>query len=318
MTNPRVAVSPLFSGLFLLGLLFCMAVPAQAGCRRAYTGGSTHPTINFGALKAPRDASAGAVLSTQLLDIDDANCDPQSGQTFTYSMLGSATGQPNVYTTNVGGVGVRVTPAADNGNSTYAPYVTTTLESGNRFNQRRLKIELIKTGNIETGKALSGLFYSSVASAGGFGSDAGFSGGSFQTVSCTTRNVSVTLPTVSLNAFRSSAIAGTTPFSISIDCSGASMDTLNAIDYTLSNRTSIVDPANGAIALSSSSTSSGIALRISDGNDVPVRFNEPANLSAFNRSQTSFSIPLKAAYMKVGTPTAGTVEAVVDFTLTYR
>ncbi|MFS2125013.1 fimbrial protein [Pseudomonas sp. Pseusp97] len=293
-------------------------LPSEAACRRAYVGDSTHPVVNFGSLKAPRDASIGTVLATRMLDIDDANCDVLAGQTFSYAMFGTLTALPSVYATNVGGVGVRVVPAADNGKSAYAPYVTSTLDSNNRFNQRQLKVELVKTGSIETGKELSGKFYSGIASAPGFGSDAAFSGGSFQSVSCTTQNVSVTLPTVSLSALRSGTVAGLTPFSIDIDCSGASMDTLSAIEYTLSNRTAILDPAKGAIALLPTSTSTGAALRLSDGNDLPVRFNAPVSLSGFNRTQTRFSVPLKAAYMKTGTPTPGTVETVVDFTLTYR
>jgi type 1 fimbria pilin len=304
--------------LCLLCALVVLLPTAQANCRRAYTGGSTHPTVNFGALKAPRDADVGTILATQMVDIDDANCDVLAGQTFNFWMSGTETALPNVYATNVGGVGVRVTPAADIGQTAYAPYVTSTLDSKNNFNQRKLKVELIKTGSIEAGKALTGQFYVGAASAPGFGSDAAFSGGSFQTVSCTTRNVSVTLPTISSSAFHGSNIAGTTPFSITIDCSGASMDMLDAIDYTLSNRTSVVDPANGAVALSPGSTSSGIALRISDANDLPVRFNEPVNLATFSRSQSNFSIPLKAAYFKTGTPGPGTVEAIVDFTLSYR
>jgi type 1 fimbria pilin len=296
----------------------CLALPTQASCRRAYTGGSTHPAINFGSLKAPRDAAVGTVLASQLMDIDDANCDVQVGQIFTYEMIGATTALPNVNATNVDGVGVRVTPGADKGMTAYAPYVSSSMDSNNRFIQRMLKVELIKTGPIETGKALTGKFYNGYASGAGFGSDAAFSGGSFQSVSCTTKNVSVTLPTVSLSAFQSSTVAGLTPFSIGIDCSGASLDTLSAIDYTLSNRTTIVDPANGAIALQPTSTSSGIAIRITDQNDLPIRFNEAIGLATFSRAQSSFSIPLKASYLKIGPPKAGTVETIVDFTLTYR
>ncbi|MBB4862305.1 type 1 fimbria pilin [Pseudomonas nitritireducens] len=302
--------------LLLSSLLF--ASQSQADCRRANTGSSTHPTVDFGNMSEPRDTSVGTVLSTQMVDIDDANCDVLAGQSFNYVMLGTATGQANVYATNVGGVGVRVTPAADNGNSSYAPFVTKTLAKGNLFLQRKLKVELIKTGTIEAGKALSGLFYTGRASAKGFGSDAGFSGGVFQNVSCSTADVPVTLPTISVGAFRTGSIAGSTNFAISIDCSGASMATLNSLDYTLSNRTSIVDVANGAVALLPSSTSKGIAIRVSDVNDVPVRYNVATDLSSFNRSQTRFSIPLKAAYLKTGTPVPGTVETIVDFTISYR
>lgn len=304
--------------LALIATYLLFAPLSEANCRRAYTGGTTHPTVAFGAMKVPRDATVGTVLSTQMVDIDDANCDVGGGPTFSYAMSGSTTVLPNVYATNVAGVGVRVTPAADNGNATYAPYVSSVMDPNNRFLQRRLKVELIKTGAIDVGKSLSGVFYSGTASAPGFGSDAAFAGGSFQAVSCSTQNVAVRLPTVSVTAFRSGNAAGQTPFNIAIDCSGSSMETLSGIEYTLSNRTAIVDEANGAIALSPVSTSQGIALRVSDGNDVPVRFNVPINLDGFNRSQTHFSIPLTASYLRTGTPAPGTVETVVDFTLTYR
>ncbi|MHC8318227.1 fimbrial protein [Pseudomonas sp. LB3P31] len=295
---------------------------ANASCAKN-TYDTTHPTLNFGSMTIPRDRGTPSVIATQYITIDEAKCTVTGGSagSFTYAMNGTVSAYPNIYPTNVSGVGVRVTPAYNQGNELPAPYVSTPTNLVTNpyiFPQNQLKVELIKIGPIASGTALSGQFYTGIASASGFGSDATFIGGIFQTVSCSTQSSTVILPPGSLNDFQSSQAARTTGFSINIDCLGANMDGLNAIDYTINNRTAVLDAKNGVIALKPESTSLGIGIQITDGNGLPINFQTAYNLAGFSKLQTMYTIPLNASYYKVGAIRPGTVESFIDFTITYR
>lgn len=297
-----------------------MTAPSHAAsCARAWRPGTvTHPSVNFGNMPVPASKPNGWVIAERFLDMDDAVCEAGT-ETFAAKMEGTATIDPSVYATNVPGVGVRVTPAYDQGNRAYAPFQNTVSSASPiTFSQWRLKVELIKTGPIEAGTGLSGLFYSGdvLGAASGFRSTASFGGGSFTPISCITEDVTVRMPTISLASLTRGTVAGRRRFQIAIHC--ASSDALTGIDYQFSTSMPIVDATQGVIGLDGTSTAKGVGIQVTDEQSSPIQFQHRYTLSPFLPGQLQYQIPLNAAYYSTGAVQAGSVSSEMEFTLFYR
>ena len=312
----RKAVTSL---LFMLAML--VASNSYAYCGRAFRPGTTtHPMINFGSISVPTGKPNGWVIAERFLDMDDASCAPAT-ETFEARMNGAATADPSIYATNVPGVGVRVTPAYDQGHRQYAPFQTTVSSAGPSnilFPQWRLKVELIKIGPIAAGASLSGVFYEGnvLGASSGFRSTASFSGGTFTPISCSTQDVMVRLPPIGLHAFEREPVAGRTPFHIAIH--RASTAALTGIDYEFSTMLPIVDPAHGVITLDGTASAKGIGVQITQNEGAPILFSHRYVMTHFMPGQLEYRIPLVAAYYRIGAVQAGTVNSVMQFTLHYK
>ncbi|MGO4221520.1 fimbrial protein [Lysobacter sp. TAF61] len=305
----------------LFGLMCCAgATDAGAQCARAFVPGSagTHPTVDFGHMVVSATAAIGELIATRMVGLDDARCTRPVGQ-FNYAMTNGRTALPNVYYTNVAGVGVRVLPGADAGNFAYASFTEHGGTDPYFFRQFRTRVDLVKTGPIGTG-TLSGIFYRGTATSPGFGSDIAFSGGTFTAVSCSTSNESVALPTVASTALpHVGATAGATPFNLRFNCAGAAGV---SVLVTLGDSS---NPANTGdeLTLSPASTSAGVRLQIlRDG--VPIHFGPD---SAFPGNHNQFALgnarelrqtALIVRYIRTGIVRPGTVLAMATFTLSYQ
>lgn len=282
-------------------------------------GTTLFPTIDFGSIAVREGLPNGSVIAQRYVNMDNMICYRDS-VTFQATMQGAPTAYPNVFTTSVRGVGVRVSLGSYDP-PRYVPYQNyyPGSWSGQWIVQNPFKVELIKLGPIDAGASLSGTFYEGHVKGGGSEAFAwaNFTGGTFRNISCTTQDVLVRLPAVGLSAFVPDRVAGRTPFAISIHC--ASSDVLNGIDYQFSNVTDVVYPANGVIALDGASSAKGVGIQIMDQqNYAPIQFQHRYTMAHFTPGQTLYRIPLIAAYYRIGDVQPGTVNSSMEFTLYYQ
>jgi type 1 fimbria pilin len=139
------------------------------------------------------------------------------------------------------------------------------------------------------------------------------------TCSVTTPSVSVTLPTVSTTSLSSlGQTSGNTRFNIGLSCqSGANVYVTLTDATTPGNTTSL-------LSLNPSSTAGGVKLRVLKNDGNPVSFG-PDSAAAGNTNQwlvgssaSTSNIPLIVQYYRTGNLTAGTVNAVATFTMSYQ
>jgi type 1 fimbria pilin len=139
------------------------------------------------------------------------------------------------------------------------------------------------------------------------------------TCSVTTPSISVTLPNISTTSLSSvGQTTGDTPFNIELNCnSGANVYVTMTDATTPSNTTSL-------LSLGPSSTATGVKLRILKSDSNPVAFG-PDSAAAGNTNQwlvgssaSVNNIPLTVQYYRDGALTAGAVNAVATFTMSYQ
>ncbi|MDR2324715.1 MAG: fimbrial protein [Acidovorax sp.] len=136
---------------------------------------------------------------------------------------------------------------------------------------------------------------------------------------CETPNVSVNMGRHMRAQF--SGVGYTTPtvaFDVSINACPA--NSLTTIQYQFIPVNAVIDANNGLLALDSTSTATGIALQLKDGNDAPLQFNTPYTFAGYNSAAGgSYKVPLKAAYRQMAaTVTPGSANAALTFTMTYQ
>ena len=114
--------------------------------------------------------------------------------------------------------------------------------------------------------------------------------------------------------------AGATPrkvrFSIGLNQCQAG---IKKITYSLKATTSVIDAANGIVALNSSSTAAGIGLQLLNDAGQPIALDTTYPFDAFTTTDTHFQIPLSAAYYRLptGDLKAGSANTDVTFIVNY-
>jgi major type 1 subunit fimbrin (pilin) len=137
---------------------------------------------------------------------------------------------------------------------------------------------------------------------------------------CTTADVTLDLGSYQQSTFKSIGPATNTAknFTIAVNACPAG---LTKIQYQFNSINAVLDPTNGVLALSSTSTATGIGLQLKDGSGNPLQYNTTQyTLSAYNTTTGgSYTIPLTAAYYQTAaTVTPGSANAVLTFTLIYQ
>jgi len=137
---------------------------------------------------------------------------------------------------------------------------------------------------------------------------------------CTTPDVPVKLPSLPASDFPGAgSVKGTTTFNLQFqNCPSG----LYSIGYYFTPTTSIVDAAQGVVALDGSSTATGIGVQLTEDNGTALKFgvNNTYPLTTYAPSTVnSYSIPLKASYYQTGNSVnGGDVSTSVTFTLDYQ
>jgi major type 1 subunit fimbrin (pilin) len=140
-----------------------------------------------------------------------------------------------------------------------------------------------------------------------------------ETAACETPDVTVNMGKPMLSTF--TGVGHTTPtvaFDVSINACPAGG--LTKVQYQFIPVNAVVDANNGLLALSSTSTATGIALQLKDGSDAPLKFNTLYTLAGYSSAAGgSYKVPLKAAYRQTAaTVTPGRADAALTFTMIYQ
>ncbi|MRT11263.1 fimbrial protein [Enterobacteriaceae bacterium RIT711] len=255
---------------------------------------------------------------------------------YSKSVVPGDTAVAGVYKTNVPGIGVQVLgygsalpkPGTVTNYAYYPPYFPGSFLA--------LQVKLIKTGPISAGQ----LSFPDTQLGGGYASESSTTlvnefpyglanvTGSTNIVlpTCSISAVSVDMGSLSVNEFRGIGhTARATHFDISIkDCPTG----WKQVSYQFMPVTSALT-TNGVIALTGSSTATGVGIQITDDNGTPLTaatgFNAFAPLGTLPRSKAyntavggSFILPLAARYYQTATAvTPGTANSTVIFTTGY-
>ncbi|WP_174389669.1 fimbrial protein [Burkholderia metallica] len=148
----------------------------------------------------------------------------------------------------------------------------------------------------------------------------GFDNISFQATTCatTTPVVAVDLGTYLVRA--GSAVGSTSParaFSIGLRC-----DTGIAGTFGLALRldgSNPVDPSNGLLALTPTSTAQGVAIQVLKDDGSPLPLGTPWDVAASASASETVVVPLRARYFQLGTRVVpGTANGMATFSIDYR
>lgn len=136
---------------------------------------------------------------------------------------------------------------------------------------------------------------------------------------CTTSDVTVNLPAVSLTDFSGIGYtAARTDFNLNFT---KCPEGLSSISYLFTPTTAIIDNANGVFALASTSTASGVGIQLLDDQNIPLSFNKAYLLTDYDTAQdnANYTVPLRAGlYQTAKNVSSGDVRGAVTFTLVYK
>jgi len=310
---------------------------------------STSPsTISFGTISVARDAPVGTPLSAIRSSVTTINCPRNVWQGSRsvgfylqyFPRAAVSTTVPDVWQTNIPGVGVRVISTSYDNKvlseiplgrwDDFAPNVGADRYSGSAT----FTYQLIKTGRVDTG-AIGGSVSmgellqlvshniprnqtsSPPLSAIGIGNT------TIMSRSCiaTTPAVNVEMPTVNRTALdRVGDTAGTTYFRVGVSCQN---DARLQVHMTLSDATT---PGNRTdmLTLTRASTAQGVQLQITGPTGQVVRFGadssaaETTNQFEIGPSQPVIDMPFSVKYISTGAVTPGTVTGLATFTMSYQ
>jgi major type 1 subunit fimbrin (pilin) len=235
---------------------------------------------------------------------------------------------PGTYSTNVAGIGVRITRGAlaIPGSTTYTPASfpgnTGTPYGWYWYAGPAIVYTFVKTGPISGGTVSAAdipTFSENFDGTTTFIYSATSGQATFTAGACSTPDVLVTLQPAAVSAFTAvGKTANATPFTI--DVNGCPPG-LNAVQYQLDAAAgvSVVNASTGVIGLDSSSTATGIALQIKDASNNPVPLSSKHATTGYNSSLGgNFSIPLNAMYYQTASRvTAGKVSSQAVLTMSY-
>ncbi|PHI29740.1 P pilus assembly protein, pilin FimA [Budvicia aquatica] len=138
------------------------------------------------------------------------------------------------------------------------------------------------------------------------------------TQTCTTPDVTVNLPDVGINQFKGIGdVKGLKAFNLNFNnCPGG----LEGIHYKFGATSSVLNAANGVVALDSSSTAKGVGVLLRSQSNMPITLNTEYTLSGYNASSIqSYTVPMNAGiYQTENTVKSGTVKGAFTFTLIYK
>ncbi|EEZ5656989.1 F17A fimbrial adhesin [Escherichia coli] len=144
-----------------------------------------------------------------------------------------------------------------------------------------------------------------------------------QTCSVTTgsKNLTVTLPTVSANSFSSGKVVGLTPFTISLEgCNTAATGAQNVNAYFEPNANT--DYTTGNLTNTASSGASNVQIQLLNADGVKViKLGQAAaaqNVDTVAINDANVTLRYNAQYYATGVATAGDVTSTVNYTIAYQ
>jgi len=305
----------------------------QAACVRP--PGATEKIIqmDMGTVIIPNNAAVGAVFATKSFTIPIAGASETAwicngGGFVTGSILqGSAVaGMPNVFTTAVTGVGIRLSRQITGIGQTFYPHVIN-ISNGNAvfLSPSFFTVELIKiaakTGN---GPLAAGTYTTYVGNGDNKSAITSILSGNGITVitpSCTvdagSQNVVVNFGSVSRGSFKGvGSTAGDRPFNIKLNCQRGE----NAQNTILLNMQATADLSKspGVTQLTQGAgVATGVGIQILDKNSQPVVFGTAAAVGP--SADIQYVVPFTARYYQTAPNiTTGPANGTATFTIEYQ
>jgi major type 1 subunit fimbrin (pilin) len=344
----------LIAMLIVFGGFGSHAVFAQQTISCTSTNQATQ--INMPAsITVPRDAPNGALLTGWLKTnaINYYTCtstgSPGSGMAFeplSLSTTGTKATSPDgaftVWKTNVPGIGIAIgvrvlangcgaQPWQDLGGTSSvlpAPWVSGGCNANNPVNGGQAQVALVKTGPIAPGTVSASTMFQGAlitsTTAGGWTIVAAgqipfsITKTAVTVLACTTPNVTVTMGSHKQSEFRGVGSATTPAVSFNIAVNSCPTG-LSNVQYQFIPVNAVLDTTNGVLALSASSTATGIGVQLKDNSGKALQYNTQYTLPGYNTSGGSYTIPLTAAYYQTApTVTPGSANALLTFTMSYQ
>lgn len=308
----------------LLALLMLVLWPAGAHASCSLNGSKENVVVTLpSTIVLDPNAAVGTVLATSSVATpspsnSSVTCNGFYTQIGVMNLVGSQpAGSSTIYPTGVDGVGYRILHP-DSGYY-LPPWGYDYISSGTYTLSVGSAVQLVKTDVIASGSTLPaatlGYWRYDHSGSNDVRAEDFILGNpvTFVSPSCSvsTPNISVTLPTVSNTALASAgATAGSTAFSIRLDCGNAAGRTL-AIQFDTATAF-----AGGTGVIVPSGTAANVGVQLVNGSFAPVTFGTPAVVGTTPSGQ--YNLTYYARYYATGTPVkAGTLSATATFTLSY-
>ena len=321
--------------MFFFGMCSLSSM-SWAGC----SGGPTYSytvTSPKQTLKMPRDITPrgpiGSVMSIAAGSGVDVSC--SGGATYTYLKFGTPlelSDIPDVYKTNVPGIGIKVWDDFGGtvvvGNDLKRWYNPGNNFSGDAF-LTNIKMQYYVIGPVETGTVSLPIIVEAWIN----NSTASTSGGARYNVlnwngsaditgyACETPDIQVNIGTHDRGIFIQNATSPTKSFDFKINNCPSGIAKVSYL-FKPAPGVNIVGTGNNQyLTLDSSSTAKGLGIQVlyENGNNVP--FNTKTPLTGYNTAGGSFTIPMKARYIRtrdVGDVEVGTASTTVEFEMWYE
>ncbi|HDS6850950.1 TPA: fimbrial protein [Enterobacter cancerogenus] len=291
------------------------------------TGGTQTITINFGPVSVQRDLPIGAVLASKSFGTqvnNTANCDYTGPYWLSYAMTynGGVSKGDNVYSTNVEGVGIRIT----NGTYFSNPPATKYILNVAGLSSFPVSVDLVKTGDIKTGTLTTGNVgsyyiadYYSYAKLATMTNVIMSSGNSITPLACSisSGSLSYNMGNVSVNDF--SDTTGFSPDKVVTQDIELNCDANANVNLTLDG-TQNVDSTDPSILSLSNQGQQGVAQGVGVQllyNNVPLKINNVLKLKTSSGGLESF--PITARYIQTKNKVAaGTANATATLNITYQ
>lgn len=338
-------------GLVLLGML--TTIQAQATCRQVSGFVKKEIEMGMGKVIIRRDMAVGGVIDSRTFPIRSVANSPNGGERFAEcivsgSMIGtilkgtpvagiSTTARP-VYSSNVAGVGVRLSRTIGPGANPRVVYYPHNLVPDFGDTGRghfyfapvnHFLVELIKTAaDTGSGPLSSGEYTTYYADGDGAGKPVMVTrlGGNATTiisatcaVSASEKNRVVDLFPIAQNKFTHPGFTGgESAFFINIYCNQSSPGQERRVGLRWDGVYQHPDKLPGVLAPTANTTARGVSIQLLSSNS-PVSFGDDVQWLPGQSSFQGFTVPFVARYYQTAqTVTAGAVQAVARFSITYE
>jgi type 1 fimbria pilin len=308
--------------LFLLALLvLAFFFPFHAKAQCTVTSGTSPETVKFSppsTITISYTAAVGTVIYSSGSVNPSTSNEMTCNNNATFGINNNVGVNPplttTIYPTSVSGLGYEI--AHNTATNYLAPYGCCTIANGSYTNSDPSFLYLVKTGPIASGSVLPAGVLGNWTYANGKNIEAFTLANSVTIIdpacSVVTTPIAVTLPTLSTSALASTgAVAGRTPFNISLTCSsGATLDIQLNFNGTSSGITGVLSNTTGT------GQATGVGVQLLNESFDAVSFGTTTTVGT--TPQGTLSIPYYAQYYRTGTLVAGKVSASATFTLSYQ
>lgn len=318
------------TGLLYLMLAFCLPATGWAACT-----GTPKSFSVYGQPKVPvfkPDVANGTVLWSSPMFNATVNtgvisCTGGFG-TVTMTGTGSYNSTYKTFSTNVPGIGLRISDPS----GSYYPLNTSVWSTSNSLSTNAtFYIDVIKTGTVTSGGAITGNIVQYAAQGGSYPILYVYLGTpivinpTIPTCAVTTPSIVVPLGNIARNSFTGvGSTSRAQSLNIGLNCTGGATGVMATVYTTLTDQTT---PSNvsDTLSLTAASTAKGVGIQVLNGTNV-VSYGADSktigNKNQWAAGQTgngTFNIPLTARYVQTAaTINAGTANGIATFTIGYQ